>query len=333
MNKHANPIMVEVLRGTMIESVHRAAVMVADAGGGCLAAWGDVDRPAFPRSSLKPIQALALVETGAAAAFGVTEEELALAAASHGGEPQHTERVRAWLTRLGLDDGALECGAHAPSHEATHHALWAAGAAPSPLHNNCSGKHTGFLTVARHLGVPTQGYIRPDHPVQQTVTAIVEEMTSHVGIPNGIDGCGIPAFALPLVATATAMAQLADPTALAPERRHAARAVVNAMRRHPALVAGTGRLDSALMQAVPDVAVKGGAEGFHIAILPEQGLGVAVKADDGGKRCAELTILAVLDRLGVLDDNAKAALAEWMEPPVKNVAGLVVGKMRAVLPP
>lgn len=333
MNKHANPIVVEVLRGTMVESVHRAAAMVTDAGGGRVAAWGDVDHTAFPRSALKPIQALALVETGAAAAFGVTEEELALAAASHGGEPQHTDRVRVWLTRLGLDEQALECGAHAPSHDPTYRTLLAAGLAPNPLHNNCSGKHTGFLTVARHLGAPIQGYIHPDHPVQQRITAIIEDMTGCIAIPYGIDGCGIPAFALPLVATATAMAQMADPTAHSPERRHAAHAVVNAMRRHPALVAGTGRLDSAVMQAAPSIALKGGAEGFHVAILPEQGLGLAVKVDDGAKRGAELVILAVLDRLGVLDDAAKAALAEWMEPPVRNVAGAVVGKMRAVLPP
>ncbi|MBC7907437.1 MAG: asparaginase [Rhodospirillaceae bacterium] len=333
MNKHANPIVVEVLRGDVVESVHRASIMVADAGGGGVAAWGDVDRPAFPRSSLKPIQALALVETGAAQAFGVTEQELALAAASHGGEPQHTDRVRAWLARLGLDESALECGAHAPSHEPSHRALMAAGSVPNPLHNNCSGKHAGFLTIARHLGVPVQGYIHPDHPVQQRVTAIIEDMTGCVAIPNGIDGCGIPAFALPLVATATAMAQLADPAILSPERRHAAHAVVAAMRSHPTLVAGTGRLDSALMQAVPDLAVKGGAEGFHVAIVADQGLGIAVKVDDGAKRGAEVAILAVLDRLGVLDDRAKAMLADWMEPPIKNVAGLVVGKMRAVLPP
>lgn len=332
MNRHINPIIVEVLRGNMVESMHRAAIMVADAGGGRLAAWGDVDRAAFPRSSLKPIQALALVETGAAAAFGVTEEELALAAASHGGEPQHTERVRDWLARLGLDETALECGPHAPSHEPTHHAMIAAGRTPSPLHNNCSGKHAGFLTIARHLGVPIRGYIRPDHPVQQRVTAIIEEMTGCVGMPGGIDGCGIPAFAPPLVATATAMAQLADPIAQSPERRHAAGAILAAMRRHPALVGGSGRLDSALMQAVPTVAAKGGAEGFHIAILTEQGLGIAVKMDDGARRGAEVAILSVLDRLGVLDHHVKSALAEWMEPPIRNVAGLVVGKVRAVLP-
>ena len=328
MTRHANPVIVEVLRGDLVESVHRAAIVVADSGGGRVAVWGDVDRPAFPRSSLKPLQALPLVETGAAAAFGVGEEELALACASHGGEPRHTERVAAWLNRLGLSETDLECGAHAPTHEATACKV----ERPSALHNNCSGKHAGFLTVARHLGAPTKGYIQPDHPVQRMIADILEEMTGGIALPWGVDGCGIPAFAPPLAATAAAMALLADPAILGPERRKAAHAVVDSMRRHPLLVAGEGRQDSAVMAALPSIAVKGGAEGFAIAILPERGLGIAVKADDGAKRCAEVALLAVLDRLGEIDDHSRQVLAEWIEPPIRNVAGKVVGKVRAVLP-
>ncbi len=328
MTRHANPVVVEVLRGELVESVHRAAVAVADSGGGRVAVWGDVDRPAFPRSSLKPIQALPLVETGAAEHFGVTEEELALACASHGGEPRHTEPVAAWLARLGLSETDLECGAHAPTHMATACRI----ETPSALHNNCSGKHAGFLTVARHLNVPTRGYITPDHPVQRLVREAIEQLTGGIELPWGVDGCGIPAFAPPLAATAAAMALLADPAILDPCRRKAAHAVVDAMRRHPLLVAGEGRQDSAVMTALPAIAVKGGAEGFTIAILPERGLGIAVKADDGARRCAETVLLAVLDRLGEIDDTAREHLAEWLEPPIRNMAGRIVGKVRAVLP-
>ena len=207
----ADPVAVLVRRGDRVESVHRVAYAVADAGGTLLQHEGDVRRPVFPRSSVKPLQALPLVESGAAERFALSERELALACASHGGEPMHTEIVAAWLARIGLDPSALECGAHAPSHEPTARQLIEQRRPPSPLHNNCSGKHAGMLTLALHLGAPTAGYIAPDHPVQQRISALLAAMSGASLAPPAIDGCGVPTHAMPLAGLATAMARLADP--------------------------------------------------------------------------------------------------------------------------
>ncbi|MBI2236236.1 MAG: asparaginase [Magnetospirillum sp.] len=327
-----NPVLVEVVRGQHVESRHRGAAVVADAAGRVVAAWGDGERPVYPRSAVKPLQTLPLLESGAAAAFGLGAEQIALAAASHGGDPRHVAGVAAWLERLGLGPDALECGAHPPSDPAAALALVRAGEAPSPLHNNCSGKHTGFLTLACHLGVDRRGYIGRDHPVQQRVARTLFEMTGEETAPWATDGCGIPTFALPLHALAMAMARLADPAGLAPARRQAAGAIVAAMIAHPILVAGSGRLCTEVMQAAPRIAVKAGAEGVFAAILPELGWGVALKIDDGAARAAEVAVLALLDRLGALGGVALQRLAGRMRPPVVNVAGKVVGELRAVLP-
>jgi L-asparaginase II len=330
----SNPVLVEVWRGDAAESRHRGAVAVADSSGRLVAAWGDTSRPVHPRSALKPVQALPLVETGAASRFGLGAEELALAAASHSGTPEHTGRVAAWLGRLGLSAADLECGAQPPKDAATAAALAAAGAEPSPLHNNCSGKHAGFLTVARALGLPTAGYVRRDHPVQALVAESIAALTgcALAEAPCGLDGCGIPAFAVPLAGLAAAMARLAAPAGLDPARREAAAAIVASMRAHPHLVAGPGRPCSEIMAAAPGLVVKIGAEGVYVAILPAAGLGVAVKIDDGAARAAEVALLATLDRLGLLDDAERQALAPRLRPPVLTVAGLVAGEVRAVLP-
>lgn len=326
-----NPVLVEVLRGDSVESLHRGSAVVADAAGRVVAAWGDASRPAFPRSALKPIQALPLVESGAAAAFGLGPEELALAAASHTGEAIHVERVRAWLERIGLGPDALECGAHAPVDDASAKALMRADMPPSPLHNNCSGKHAGFLTLARHLGVPTEGYIRPDHPVQQLVSEAIAGMTGAAlqRCPCGVDGCGIPAFALPLSALATGMARMAAPEGLPPARRDAAYAITASMLQHPRLTSGTGWFATRVMEVAPRLVLKGGAEGVYAAILPEKGWGMAVKIDDGARRAAEVAMGALLTGLELLDAAERAALAELLEPPLHNVAGKVVGAVRA----
>lgn len=315
-----DPLIIEVTRGDTVESRHLGHAVVADADGRVIAAWGESDRPTFPRSAIKPVQALPLVETGAAAAFGLSAEELALAAASHSGEPAHVERVAGWLARLGLSETDLECGPHAPAGEAMR-GPW------TRLHNNCSGKHAGFLTVARHLGVPTRGYVDRAHPVQQLVTAAIHDLTGSrpERTPWGIDGCGIPTFALPLAGLATAMARLAAAGTLAAPRAAAARAILAAMRAHPALVGGSGRFDTVVMSALPDLVVKGGAEGCHAAILPAQGWGVAVKIEDGAKRAAEVAVLAVLRRMGVV---AADALPDWQAPAVLNAAGQPVGVVR-----
>ncbi|HEX5077719.1 MAG TPA: asparaginase, partial [Geminicoccaceae bacterium] len=261
-----DPVAVLVRRDDEVESLHRVAYAVADAGGALLHYEGDVRRPVFPRSAIKPLQALAMVESGAAERFAVTERELALACASHGGEPMHTEIVAAWLERLGLDASALECGAHPPMYEPAARDLAAHHRPFSALHNNCSGKHAGMLTLALHLGAPTAGYVRPDHPVQQRIGAVLAAMSGAELAPPGIDGCGVPTHPLPLAALAAAMARFADPDAdLPPARAAACARLRGAMSRHPELVAGAARPCSLIMAALPDVLVKTGAEGVYVA--------------------------------------------------------------------
>ena len=325
----ADPVAVLVRRGDRIESAHRVAYAVADAGGAVLHHAGDVRRPVFPRSSVKPLQALPLVESGAAERFGLSEQELALACASHGGEPMHTEIVAAWLARIGLDPSALECGPHAPSHEASARQLIEQGRPPSPLHNNCSGKHAGMLTLALHLGAPTAGYVAPDHPVQQRISALLAAMSGASLTPPAVDGCGVPAYALPLAGLATAMARLAEPgpSAGAPGRAEACARVRAAMARHPLLVAGSGRACSVIMAAAPGVLVKTGAEGVYVAALPERGLGLALKVADGAGRAAVVALMALLARLGALDRSASAALGDLAAPVLRNHAGRAVGRI------
>lgn len=324
----SNPILVEVTRGALVESVHRGAFAVADAKGALKTQAGDVERPIYPRSSLKPVQAIPLIETGAADRFAVSDEEIALACASHSGEQMHTRRVAAWQERIGCSVADLACGPHRPVHEKTATEMIARGERWTPLHNNCSGKHTGFMTLARHLGAPVRGYERIEHPSQLAVEKTLKEMAGLTGaLPYGVDGCTVPNFALSLTALARVMAQLADPRALTPARRAAAERVMQAMTAHPELVAGTGRVCTDLMREAPGLVVKTGAEGVYIAIVPSLGLGAALKIDDGASRSSETAIAGLLIALGALpDDGAAAALAR---APVPNTRGVPVGERRA----
>lgn len=325
-----SPVLVEVLRGGVVESRHRGAVAVADTDGRAVAAWGDAARPTFPRSAVKPLQALPLIESGAADRFGLGERHVALACASHGGEPAHVTAVAGWLERIGLSEAALECGAHWPSDPEAAGQLARSGREPCPLHNNCSGKHCGFLTTARALGEETVGYIGRDHPVQRRVAQALGEMMGldMAAVPWAVDGCGIPSFAVPLSAIAAGMARLGDPSRLGDARAAACGRIRAAMRAHPDLVAGTGRSCTLLMRTVPDVVVKAGAEGVYAAALPRLGLGVALKIEDGSGRAAEVAMVALLGHLGALDDNARTALAERVRVPLRNVAGRIVGAIR-----
>ena len=325
----ADPVAVLVRRGDGVESVHRVAYAVADAAGAVLHHEGDVRRPVFPRSSVKPLQALPLVESGAAERFALSEQELALACASHGGEPMHTAIVAAWLARIGLDPSALECGAHAPSHEATARQLIEQRRPPSPLHNNCSGKHAGMLTLALHLGAPIAGYIAPDHPVQQRISALLAAMSGASLAPPAVDGCGVPTHALPLGGLATAMARLADPGPCpgAPGRAEACARIRAAMAGHPVLVAGSGRACSLIMAAAPGVLVKTGAEGIYVAALPDHKLGLALKVADGAGRAAVVALIALLASLGALDRSVSTALGDLAAPVLRNHAGRVVGRI------
>ncbi len=328
----ANPIVVEVSRGTMVESRHRAAVAVVDATGAVVRAWGDVHQPVYGRSALKPLQALPLVESGAADRYGLEAAELALACASHSGEPRHVDLVTGWLSRIGCGVHDLECGSHPPFHEASAEALMLCGRKPDARYNNCSGKHAGFLTTARHLGEPTQGYIRHEHPVQQRVIGALEQLTGlRLGeAPRGTDGCGIPVIGIPLGHIAMAMARLADPgDHLPPARAAAAKRILAAMAAEPFFVAGTGRFCTRVMEvAGAKVVLKTGAEGVYTAALPMLGLGVALKIDDGAGRAAEVAMGQILRHLDVLDADEDKALAEAFTAPINDRAGRETGGIR-----
>ncbi len=318
-------MLVELSRGPWVESVHRVDAVVAGPNGRSTA-WGDHDRPVIARSALKFVQALPLLRTGAADRYEVSDRELVLACSSHSGEPPHVEAVRSWLHRLGLDEGALDCGEDVPlGAEAAieHHRH---GRGPSPLLNCCSGKHAGFLTVARHLGVDPAGYIEPDHPVQLLVTEAVEQLTGQSlrGHEPGRDGCGIPAFAVPLVALADAMRKLVTPgqlSAIDEATRPAGARLIDAVVGQEFWISGTGRHEVTLGRQVTEpLLVKTGAEGVFMAALPARGIGMALKVADGAGRAAEVAISALLAELGVLGPEA-------VERAIHNKAGTEVGRM------
>lgn len=327
----ANPVVAEVTRGGMVESRHRASLAVVDVTGRVVLSAGAFEAPVYGRSALKPLQALPLIETGATEAFALSDAEIALACASHAGEPRHLEAVSAWLERLGCTVADLECGPHLPSNEAAAKALLRAGGEATALHNNCSGKHAGFLTVARHTGVPTKGYIQYEHAVQQRVLGVLESMTGLdlSDAPRGIDGCGIPVIAIPLGNMALAMARMADPRDQPEARQAACARVLKAMTAEPFMVAGSGRYCTRVMEALAGrVVLKTGAEGVYCGALPGEGIGFALKADDGATRAAEAVVGQVLKRLGVLDEADEALVVQT----VYNRAGVAIGQVRAADP-
>lgn len=326
----ANPVLVELTRGGLVESFHRGAIVACDAQGRVVFSIGDANAAIYPRSAFKSLQALPLVESGAADSFRVSDEELALACASHSGEAMHVERVERWLARIECKESDLACGPHLPVHEPSAHAMIRAGQKPCRMHNNCSGKHSGFLTLARHLNVAPQGYERPDHPVQRMVRTAIAEMCDLDGdkLPVGIDGCAAPNYALPLSRFAMAMARLGNPKGLRPARAQAATRLVDAWRKYPLLMSGTGRACADMIGASAErTVVKTGAEGVFAAVLPEQGIGIALKADDGTGRASETLMAHMLVRFGV----AKAddpGIAKHLSARVRNWRGDDVGERR-----
>jgi L-asparaginase II len=327
----SNPVLVEVTRGKLVESRHRGAVAVADADGATVLGLGDVTAPIFPRSAIKAVQALVLVESGGADPFGFGDAELALACASHGGEPGHVATVERMLAAAGLDASALACGAHWPLHQSSARALARAGGTASALHNNCSGKHSGFLCLACMLGADPRGYIEPDHPVQREIKAVIESTTG-AAIPDerrGIDGCSVPTWAVPLKSLALGFARFGTGHGLAPERAKAAARLRAACAAHPWYVAGTGRFCTEVMQRLGARAfVKVGAEGVYCGALPERGLGIAVKCDDGGARAAEVIMAALIARFGALSEAERAALDHLARPTLRNWNAFMVGALR-----
>lgn len=318
-------LLVTLTRGGFEECFHRGHVAVWQQDLGLIASWGDPDAVILPRSSCKMLQALPLVESGAAARAGLRSEQLALACASHNGAAMHTDRVAAWLGDLGLGDANLRCGTQMPNDPAARVHLNKTDGAPQQCHNNCSGKHAGFLTLSQTLGGGAE-YIEPDHPVQIAVRAAFEEMTDMTAPGFGIDGCSAPNFATTVAGLARAMAGFASPGAGV--RGTAISQLYQAMVTHPELVAGEGRACTRIMAATAGrAAVKTGAEGVFVAIIPEQKTGVAVKISDGATRGAEAVISTVLGRLGVLDE-ASEVYQSLTSGPITNRNHMVTGAMQ-----
>ena len=334
-----NPILVEAMRGNTVESVHRGSIAVVDADGAVLLALGDTGTPIFPRSAVKVLQALPLVESGAAEHLGLVDDELALACASHNGEAIHTRVAAGMLAKAGLDAGALECGTHWPYLDEAARALAAEGLGPTALNNNCSGKHAGFLCMACTLTPSSdlrrfvRGYVEPSHPVMRTVTAALQAATGQdlETAPCGTDGCSIPTFAIPLQPLALAFARVGTGIGLSPGHARAARRLREAVARSPFMVGGTGRFDSTVMQRLGErVFCKVGAEGVYCAALPGQGLGVALKIDDGNNaRAAEVAMAAAIEALVSLGDDERAFMRGLSDKRLANWNGIEIGALRA----
>ncbi len=335
----SNPVLIEVLRGNTVESTHTGAIAVTDARGQLFASLGDIDRPVFPRSAVKVLQALPLITSGAADRLRLSDTELALACASHNGEPKHVQTAMSMLAKAGLDAQALACGTQWPAREPVLRAMVQRGEQASALHNNCSGKHAGFICLACELALHehvdsktfAQGYIEPEHPVMREVTAALSACTdtdlSHV--PRGTDGCSIPTFAIPLRQLALAFARIGTGDGLSPERARAAKRLRQAVAQAPFMVGGSQRFDTQVMAQLGErVFCKIGAEGVYCASFPERGLGLALKIDDGQARAAEAVMASLIAALLPCDDASMALLQTLGQPVLSNWNQRIVGSLR-----
>jgi L-asparaginase II len=321
-----NPIIAEVTRGGIVESRHTGAYAVVNGEGKIVKSAGDFATPIFPRSAIKAFQCVPLIESGAADHFGFTEEEIALACSSHNGEPEHVRVARSMLQKARSGEEHYECGAHWPSEIHARHDVVRGGGAALQVHNNCSGKHAGMLALARQLGADSKDYVKIDHPVQQAVAKTIAEYCD-VDVEDltwGIDGCSVPTWAFPLSNMALGFAKLTEtPTG---------KRIIEAVRKFPFMVAGTGRFDTKLMEAVPRVLVKTGAEGVYCGCIPHANIGIALKCDDGAGRAAETAMAALLSSLDVWTAEEKATLQSFAHSDLTNWRKIHVGDVHAAMP-
>ena len=335
----AEPL-VEVKRGAITESRHRGHIVVVEPDGNIVASLGAPENVTYLRSAAKPFQAVPLLVSGAADRFGFTDREVALACGSHNGESIHTELVASMLRKIGLGPEALHCGAHEPYGVEAALELRTRGEQPNALHNNCSGKHAGMLAVALHLDAPIENYEKPENPVQKAIADVVSQFSGVpvVDMAVATDGCAVPVFGITVKAMALAYARLVSPpTSFEKKTRDACERIVRVMSAYPELIGGTSeRLDTELMRAAPRRLIsKVGAEGVYTAgVKPSeewpQGLGVAIKIEDGDdKRARPTVVIESLRQLGVLRDESLEAVAKYAFFPVKNRRGDVVGEISA----
>ena len=326
-----NPILAEVLRKNVVESCHRGSVVVVNTRGETVFALGETDRFIYPRSALKLFQAIPLLESGAADHFGLSKREIALACASHNAEEMHVSTVSDWLNRIGLDREDLECGHDLPLLPEAAHERIARGEKPERIFQNCSGKHTGMLTYAKYLQGETKGYSEYDHPVQQQWMQVFSELID-IDVRElewERDGCGMPAVLMPMERLAYGFARFADLDAIGGERAQAMSRILDAIRHHPEMIAGSSRCCSAVIRETRGaVVVKTGAEAVYGGVIPEMKLGFALKVDDGAKRGSEVALGGLLSAIGVLSNDQKKALVDYFEPTIHNTQKKVTGKMR-----
>lgn len=328
----ANPILAQFVRGNWVENRHRGAFCLSDAKGNVLLSLGDIELPIFPRSAIKAMQALPMFETDAVGKFALTDEALSLACASHHGESDHVRVAAEMLAAAGLSADDLECGAHPPSNSAARKALEASDARPSALHNNCSGKHAGMLSVARALGIDTKGYVGRDHEVQKRVRRAVEAVLGEDLTEDrcGTDGCSIPTWAAPLRSFAQGFARMATGEGLPAETAGAAQRLFDAATTHPHLIAGTDTFDTDAMAAFGGrLMVKIGADGVFCGAIRDTGLGFALKCDDGSLPAATVMIAAILQGIANPDEKASDVLRKYARKPMTNWRGIEVGVLEA----
>ncbi len=329
-----NPVLLRTWRNESVESQHRGAWVYADSSGSVIDGVGEWGFPHFLRSSIKCIQALPLIESGAADRFGIDDRELTLAIASHSAEEQHTAIVSGLLQRLELSVDHLQCGASPAGDPTVRSQMTVAGEAPTALHNNCSGKHAGFLALAKFLGVPLEDYLKPDSAGQVAVREALLEMTSQLPEQSwmGLDGCSAPTFRLPLIGLATAFARVSTPDGLTSERRAACERMLKAAERYPELIAGNHRRICTEIARVSGGRLfpKLGAEAVYAIGVRGEDRGLAIKIGDGGMRALRPLILHLLERFELLSRDELAALEHWRETPMRNWAGLEVGRMEVL---
>jgi L-asparaginase II len=325
----SNPVLVEVRRGGIVESRHRGAYAVSDAQGRLIDSAGKIDEAIYPRSAIKAFQCLAVIESGAADAFDLDDEEIALMCSSHNGEAEHVRVARQILKKAGNSEDLYECGAHWPYEKQALHDMVRLGATPQQVHNNCSGKHAGMLALARQLKAEPSGYIERDHPVQRTIARVIGRLCD-IDLsqqPWGVDGCSVPTWAIPLRNLARGFARLAASPDPGPQR------IIKAVAAHPFMVAGSERFCTKLMREVPRAFVKTGAEGVFCGCVPHAGLGIALKCDDGAGRAAEAAMAHVLASLDVWTADERSALAKFADVELCNWRKLHVGDIHAVSAP
>jgi len=324
-------LFVEVTRNGVVESRHFGAAVVCDVKGNLVQSWGDAEQLIFPRSALKPMLAIHLIESGASDHYSLNDAELSLACSSHQGELMHQNLVESWLNRLGLTEDHLACGAVLPEQTERAHQLLASGQHGSRIHHNCSGKHTGFLTTALHLNLPMDNYHLLDHPLQQLSLDILSDLAD-IDLKQysiGIDGCGLPAPTMPLLQLGRATARFAKPIDLSSHRAQAIYRLHEAITNEPLYIAGHGTVVSELNEVSKGtVLAKTGAEGIVTAALPERGLGIALKIADGSTRASSVALLAILDHLDALSDEEKHKLQTHISPQIINSRGLTLGEVR-----